>query len=103
MSRRRRLIQAQRRAEDRLADLRLRQLGIAAALAEPDSHQTAPDHCPRCESPDPARHPAVQADGGEVQVCPHPWHDPSPGHVRGCLRSWERPHAACPVNADVVG
>lgn len=29
--------------------------------------------CPRCGSPDPARHPAVQYEG-EVQVCQHPYH-----------------------------
>lgn len=34
------------------------------------------NRCPRCDSPDPARHPAMQADGGEVQVCLHPWHTP---------------------------
>jgi hypothetical protein len=32
-----------------------------------------PSHCPRCDSPDPGRHPAVQYEG-EVQVCPHIWH-----------------------------
>lgn len=52
--------------------------------------------CPRCDSPDPRQHPAMQADGGEVQLCPHPWHSlasllpvpepeagPSPDRVAG--------------------
>lgn len=32
--------------------------------------------CPRCDSPDPKLHPAVQ-DGGEVQVCPDKFHEPA--------------------------
>lgn len=39
----------------------------------------SPARCPRCNSPSPSRHPAVQA-GGEVQICPAPFH--SGGHSR---------------------
>lgn len=31
--------------------------------------------CPRCESPEPRLHPAVQLEG-EVHLCPDPWHLP---------------------------
>jgi hypothetical protein len=36
------------------------------------------DRCPRCDSPQPHLHPAVQHEG-EVHICPHPWHGPRHG------------------------
>lgn len=33
-----------------------------------------PERCPRCDSPQPHLHPAVQHEG-EVHICPHPWHE----------------------------
>lgn len=47
---------------------------LSAALAK--AHQramVAAERCPRCESPAPNLHPAMQHEG-EVQSCPHPWH-----------------------------
>lgn len=32
-----------------------------------------PEKCPRCDSPAPHLHPAMQ-HGGEVQPCPDAWH-----------------------------
>lgn len=48
--------------------------GACGALT-PCAHQTVnlPERCPRCESPAPNLHPAMQSEG-EVQPCSHPWH-----------------------------
>lgn len=32
------------------------------------------ERCPRCTSPEPHLHPAMQFEG-EVQPCLHPWHE----------------------------
>jgi hypothetical protein len=41
-----------------------------------------PRHCPRCESPAPHLHPAMQYEG-EVQPCEHPFHADAPGPGAG--------------------
>lgn len=51
------------------------------ARAPLNADQLAPaPHCPRCASPEPRLHPAVQAEG-EVQPCPNPWHDRADQHA----------------------
>ena len=52
---------------------------LHTVLAPRPEPEPVPDRCPRCQSPDPARHPATAADGGEVQPCPHTWHLLPPG------------------------
>lgn len=36
--------------------------------------------CPRCDSPNPKWHPAVQWEG-EVQLCRHQWHSPTADEI----------------------
>lgn len=38
-------------------------------------------HCPTCDSPNPAHHPAVQFEG-EVHLCENPWHQPTAAEIR---------------------
>lgn len=45
--------------------------------------------CPRCESPAPNLHPAMQADGGEVQPCTHPFHTPPNGGANTEEPAWK--------------
>ena len=39
-------------------------------------HSPKKTRCPRCDSPSPELHPAMQCEG-EVQPCPHEWHKPT--------------------------
>jgi hypothetical protein len=67
-------ISACERIEALNADIQQRFKNILDIL-ERASKPASPSHCPRCNSPDPKRHPAMQFEG-EVQICEHEWHKP---------------------------
>lgn len=49
-------------------------------ITQPEPDDPAWTRCPRCNSPDPKLHPAVQAEG-EMQPCSATWHNQSGGRV----------------------
>lgn len=48
---------------------------------ESEAREPPNARCPRCRSPDPARHPAMQSEG-EVQLCEDDWHKPTANEIR---------------------
>lgn len=52
---------------------RLAEAAIENAVLEARRERHGP-RCPRCNSPDPKRHPALQFEG-EVEPCTHPFHN----------------------------
>lgn len=53
---------------------------FVAELLAFEPHWRQPERCPRCDSPRPGLHPAVQHEG-EVEICRHPWHGPAAEQV----------------------
>jgi len=69
---------------------------------------SVPAKCPTCDSPKPELHPAMQADGGEVQICRDQWHAKSPPPFPTCpdcgrrvTTSWEA-HGCGHTALDVI-
>ena len=53
------------------------------------------DRCPRCDSPQPHLHPAVQAEG-EVEVCAHDFHlTPTPQNAPEYIEGVRAKRRAC--------
>lgn len=47
--------------------------------------------CPTCESPEPRLHPATQAEGEVMEICPDPFHESArrtPGRHRNTNDLW---------------
>lgn len=55
---------------------RMNELFHDLAVEQDERKVFAAGRCPTCHSPDPMRHPSMQPDGGEVQLCRDPWHSP---------------------------
>ncbi len=67
---------------------------LASLIGADEASIARGEKCPRCNSPDPKRHPAMQFEG-EVQICQHPWHGTQQPTDRDAISICRNPE--CPL------